>query len=66
MLFGKIPFLSIKGERAAFLTVERPLVITSITVNILVSSLLISYLFILLSVHKRRIRRFRKRLKKGN
>jgi hypothetical protein len=59
MLFEKVPFLSIKGEKIAFLTIEKSLIIVSVIVNVLVSSLLIYYLFILSSkLYKRRIRRF--------
>ncbi|MDD4182305.1 MAG: hypothetical protein PHT53_00570 [Candidatus Omnitrophica bacterium] len=45
IFFGKTPFLDIKGEKAAFPTAEKPIIIVSIIVNILVSSLLIYYLY---------------------
>ena len=65
MLFGKIPLLSIKGEKIAFLTVERPLIIVSLIVNILLSSLLVYYIFILFNkLNKRKIVRLRKKIKK--
>lgn len=64
MLFDRIQFLSIRGERIVFLTVEKSAVAISIFVNILVSSLLVYYLFILSGkLYKRRIRRLKKNKK---
>ncbi|MCK9572803.1 MAG: hypothetical protein M0R20_00180 [Candidatus Omnitrophica bacterium] len=66
MLFGKIPLLTIKGEKIAFLAVEKPLVVISIIVNFLLSSLLAYYIFILFSeLNKRKIGKLRKQIKKA-
>jgi len=61
ILFHKTPLLDIKGEKIAFLMTEKPVMIVSIMVNILISSLLLYYLYILLmKLYKLRARKIRK------
>jgi len=61
ILFDQTPFLDIKGEKIAFLTAEKSIIIVSIIVNILISSLLIYYLYIFLKrLYKHRARRLKK------
>lgn len=48
ILFHKTPFLNIKGEKTALLITEKPIIIISVVVNVLISSLLIYYIYIIL------------------